>query len=107
MFVLFYSILSTPFIIFDTFAFEKDGALFTFYQVALFLPGVGVTIRRIHDVGKSGWFALIPFYNFVLMCTDGTKGPNRFGPDPKTSDSPNDSNQLPSSPNTQPSLRNN
>jgi len=40
MFVLFYSILSTPFIIFDTFAFEKDGALFTFYQVALFLPGV-------------------------------------------------------------------
>jgi uncharacterized membrane protein YhaH (DUF805 family) len=37
-----------------------------------------------HDVGKSGWFVLIPIYNFILAITEGNKGENEFGPDPKT-----------------------
>jgi hypothetical protein len=32
-----------------------------------------------HDVDKSGWFILIPIYNFVLAVTPGTVGSNRFG----------------------------
>jgi uncharacterized membrane protein YhaH (DUF805 family) len=36
-----------------------------------------------HDVDKSGWFILIPIYNLILCCTDGTEGPNQYGSDPK------------------------
>jgi uncharacterized membrane protein YhaH (DUF805 family) len=40
-------------------------------------------VKRMHDVDKSGWFILVPIYNLVLLLTDGTAGPNRFGDDPK------------------------
>jgi len=53
------------------------------YSLALFLPSIGVAIRRMHDIGKSGWFILIPIYNIVLLATEGDKGPNEYGPDPK------------------------
>ena len=36
-----------------------------------------------HDVGKSGWFILIPIYNLVLAVTEGDKGANEYGEDPK------------------------
>lgn len=55
----------------------------TFYNVAIFLPSLAVSIRRMHDVNKSGWYQLIPFYGFYLCCLAGDEGPNRFGPDPK------------------------
>ena len=47
------------------------------------IPSIAVGVRRMHDVNKSGWFMLIPFYNLILYCTDGTTGPNSYGPDPK------------------------
>lgn len=47
------------------------------------LPSLGVAIRRLHDVNKSGWFILIPIYNLILLVTPGTVGPNEYGPDPK------------------------
>ena len=47
-------------------------------QVAFWIPGLSVSIRRMHDVDKSGWFILIPIYNFILTLTPGTVGPNRF-----------------------------
>jgi uncharacterized membrane protein YhaH (DUF805 family) len=37
--------------------------------LALILPYLAVAVRRMHDVGKAGWFILIPIYNFVLACT--------------------------------------
>ena len=37
--------------------------------LALILPYLAVAVRRMHDVGKAGWFILIPFYNFFLACT--------------------------------------
>ncbi|MDO4708349.1 MAG: DUF805 domain-containing protein [Pseudomonadota bacterium] len=40
-------------------------------------------VRRMHDINKSGWFAIIPFVNFILSLFPGTPGPNRFGPDPR------------------------
>ena len=46
-------------------------------------PMMSVATRRMHDVGKSGWFLLIPIYNLILACSPGTKGDNKFGPDPK------------------------
>ncbi len=37
--------------------------------LALFLPYLAVAVRRMHDVGKAGWFMLVPFYNLILACT--------------------------------------
>ena len=53
------------------------------YSLAVLLPSIAVGIRRMHDVGKSGWFILIPIYNIILACTDGEATANEYGPDPK------------------------
>jgi uncharacterized membrane protein YhaH (DUF805 family) len=37
--------------------------------VAILLPYLAVAVRRMNDVGKSGWFILVPIYNFILFCT--------------------------------------
>jgi len=49
----------------------------------VFLPSIAVGIRRMHDAGKNGWFLLIPFYNFVLLVSDGNQGDHKYGHDPK------------------------
>jgi uncharacterized membrane protein YhaH (DUF805 family) len=51
--------------------------------LAIFIPSIAVGVRRMHDVGKSGWFLLIPIYNLILACTDGVQGDNEYGADPK------------------------
>lgn len=70
----------------------EDGAgiLVTIYILAMILPSLSVSVRRLHDLGKSGWFYLINFIPFigaiwflVLMCTEGNRGNNNFGADPK------------------------
>jgi len=64
--------------------FTMTGGILTWIFIALMLiPGIAVAIRRVHDQDKSGWFVLIPIYNLILMFLEGTRGPNRFGPDPK------------------------
>ena len=82
------------------------GSLFAIYQIGLFVPTIAVLVRRMHDVDKSGWFCLIPIYNLILACTDGTKGSNRFGPDPKATGPSEDTESPPSPDNKQPSLKN-
>lgn len=66
--------------------------VFALYSFATFLPTLAVVVRRLHDVGKSGWFyfiALVPFIGgiwlLVLMCTEGDSGSNDYGSDPKSS----------------------
>jgi uncharacterized membrane protein YhaH (DUF805 family) len=54
------------------------------YTLAVLLPSIAVGVRRMHDVGKSGWFLLIPIYNFILAVTEGEKGENQYGQDPKS-----------------------
>ena len=53
------------------------------------IPGIALSIRRLHDLDKSGWWmliALIPLIGAIILlvwdCQKGTEGPNRFGPDP-------------------------
>jgi uncharacterized membrane protein YhaH (DUF805 family) len=66
-----------------------DGIIFkrqvisALFSVVTLVPSIAVAIRRMHDVGKSGWFVLVPFYNLYLAVTEGTRGPNEYGPDPK------------------------
>ncbi|MEG2893602.1 MAG: DUF805 domain-containing protein, partial [Clostridium sp.] len=56
------------------------------YGLAIFIPGLALTIRRLHDVNLSGWWYLIiivPFGGivlFVFTVMDTKPGPNRFGP---------------------------
>lgn len=47
------------------------------------LPAFGVGVRRMHDVGKSGWYLFIPIYSFILAVTEGEQGQNDYGSDPK------------------------
>jgi uncharacterized membrane protein YhaH (DUF805 family) len=53
------------------------------YTLAVIVPIFAVSVRRMHDVSKSGWFCLIPIYNLILCFTAGTEGTNQYGPDPK------------------------
>lgn len=56
------------------------------YSFAVLIPSIAVGVRRMHDVGKSGWYLMIPIYNFVLACREGTEGTNEYGSDPKRSE---------------------
>ena len=63
--------------------------LMLFLLVSL-IPSIAVAVRRFHDQDQSGWMYLLGFIPYigsivliVFMCLDGTKGENRFGPDPK------------------------
>ena len=60
------------------------------FWLASLIPGLAVTVRRLHDIDRSGWWLLlmfVPFLGwftlFIFYCLDGTPGSNRFGPDPK------------------------
>lgn len=57
--------------------------LSTLYSFVVLIPGLAVAVRRMHDVGKSGWYILIPVYNLILVLTPGNSGLNEYGPDPK------------------------
>ena len=66
------------------------GWLYVTVGITHLIPGLGIVIRRLHDVGKSGWFyliILIPLIGFiwilVLFCTDGVKEDNKWGSNPK------------------------
>lgn len=54
------------------------------YTIYVFGASLAVGVRRMHDVGKSGWFLLIPIYSLILAVTEGEKGTNRYGKDPKS-----------------------
>ncbi|WP_020597257.1 DUF805 domain-containing protein [Spirosoma panaciterrae] len=62
---------------------EGYGLLTSLYYFATIVPYLAVAVRRIHDTGQSGWFILVPVYNLILLCTEGNRGPNQYGPDPK------------------------
>ena len=63
--------------------------LTTIAELALFLPGLSVAVRRLHDTDRSGWWILLSFIPLigaivllVWFCSRGSMGQNRFGSDP-------------------------
>ena len=73
----------------DEVALYGGGPLTGLLGLALFLPTLGVTVRRLHDGDRSGWWILVAFLPLVgallllfWYCSRGTIGPNRFGADP-------------------------
>ncbi|KAB1069070.1 DUF805 domain-containing protein [Tamlana haliotis] len=72
--------IDSPFVIF----------LVYIYLLATIVPSLALNVRRLHDVNKSGWFILIglipfvgPIWLFVLSVTEGDRGSNQYGSDPK------------------------
>ena len=66
------------------------GWAYTICGLIHFIPGLALAVRRLHDVGKSGWFYLIfliPFIGvvwlLVLFCLEGKKEDNKYGSNPK------------------------
>jgi len=60
------------------------------YGLAVLLPSLGVSVRRLHDTGRSGWWIfinLIPLIGLIIwlvfMFTDSQPGTNQYGPSPK------------------------
>jgi len=60
------------------------------YSLAIIVPGIALSIRRMHDINKSGFWILVAFipligwiWLIILAVQEGTKGSNTYGPDPK------------------------
>jgi uncharacterized membrane protein YhaH (DUF805 family) len=71
------------------------GVLSALYIIALLIPGIAVTVRRLHDTGRSGWLlliAVIPIIGAIVLlvwlAADGNRGDNQYGPDPKMAGEP-------------------
>ncbi len=64
-------------------------ALLVLFALAMFIPGLAVAVRRLHDTNRSGWYYLlnlVPCISLVLLVfffLDSTPGPNRYGMNPK------------------------
>jgi len=66
------------------------GVFYFALALAMIIPSLAVFVRRMHDIGKSGWWYFIAFipivgaiWLLVLCCTEGTSGDNDYGTDPK------------------------
>lgn len=61
------------------------------YALGVFIPGLAVTVRRLHDTGRSGWWfliSIIPFLGIIVliyfMVLEGHAEANEYGVNPKT-----------------------
>ncbi|MBD2318864.1 DUF805 domain-containing protein [Phormidium tenue] len=52
------------------------------YSLAVLIPSIALGCRRMHDIDRSGWWQIVPIVSFIFLFYEGTKGDNRFGPDP-------------------------
>jgi len=94
-FMLFYILLAIGAHFLDSlfgFASVGDvyGPIYALYIIIMFLPALAVSVRRLHDVDKSGWWLLLGFipiigtiWLLIYFLREGTYGPNRYGADPK------------------------
>ena len=94
-FVLFNIIVAVVLSLIDTllgtFNFMQGvGLLSGLYALAVLIPTLAVTVRRLHDIDRTGWWIfinLIPLIGFIVLLvfavTGGTPGSNRYGPNPK------------------------
>ena len=96
MFVLFQSIFVIVAIILDSIlglSFTPEipyGWIYILFGLLTFIPSLSIAVRRLHDVGKSGWWYLIvfvpligPIWLLVLFCSDSENKPNQWGDNPK------------------------
>lgn len=89
-FVLFNVIISIVLVMISKVLGDSSGILGLLYGLAVFIPGLSVSVRRLHDIGKSGWMLLIfliplvgIIWLLVLMVMDSNPGDNKYGANPK------------------------
>lgn len=89
MFVLFNVIISLVATGLDS-IIGTYGVINGLYSLAVLLPSLAVGVRRLHDIGKSGWnffWAFLPIVGTILLlvwfCKEGQPGDNQWGPNPK------------------------
>ena len=95
MFVLFWLLISVLLVFADDklvfFSENNDPRILTLiFSMMIVIQALAVSVRRMHDTGRTGWWLLIQFVPyigtviwFVLSILDGQKGENQYGPDPK------------------------
>lgn len=88
MFTLIVSLIYIGLLVLGT-ALDSEVPEFVFLAI-VFLPSLTVSVRRLHDIGRSGWWVLIgivpcigTIVTIIFMATEGERDTNRFGPDPK------------------------
>lgn len=66
------------------------GPLYAVYGLVIIIPNLAVLIRRLHDIGKSGWMLLVvfipfigPFWLLYLLIKDSEEEMNQYGENPK------------------------
>ena len=71
------------------FGAESYTPLSTLFGLGIFLPGLAVSIRRLHDIGRTGWWvllSLVPIVGIIILiiwnCQQGDAGTNQYGPNP-------------------------
>jgi uncharacterized membrane protein YhaH (DUF805 family) len=71
-------------------SYAGAGLLSGIYGLAILIPSLAVTVRRLHDIDRSGWWIfinLIPLIGAIVLLvfavSEGTLGNNRYGPNPK------------------------
>jgi uncharacterized membrane protein YhaH (DUF805 family) len=76
-------------------AFGDESAISLIFSLVLIIPSIALGARRLHDIGRSGWWQLIwlvPIIGWIVLivffATNGQTGDNRFGPDPKAMPAP-------------------
>ncbi|MCM3702821.1 DUF805 domain-containing protein [Paenibacillus macerans] len=94
MFALFNYIAVFVLVLVGSFIHSSVGMILGYiYMLAVLLPSLAVGVRRLHDIGKSGWMillGLIPFVGPIIIlvfnCLDSEPGDNQYGPNPKAFD---------------------
>jgi uncharacterized membrane protein YhaH (DUF805 family) len=67
------------------------GLLSSIFSLAVLIPSIAVTVRRLHDIDRSGWWlliALVPLVGWIVLLVfsvqESTPGSNKYGPNPKS-----------------------
>ncbi len=97
-YVLFVAIISIVLNIIDGLLGTYDssagvGLLSTIFSLAVLIPSIAVSVRRLHDIDRTGWWVLIglvPLIGWIVLLVfhvqDSTPGTNRYGPNPKSTE---------------------
>ena len=84
-----FQLIVSPSYFISTILENEIGYLFLGITLFTLIPAISAGVRRLHDTNRSGFFLLISFIPFIgglvllfFLIPEGTKGKNRFGPDP-------------------------